>query len=74
MSGDEIKNISEEEAGFEDASEDAFDDEDTGEDEIKNISEEEAGFKDASEDAFADEDTGEDEDDDDSKDVVPVAR
>ena len=51
-----------------------MDDEDTGEDEIKNISEEEAGFEDASDDAFADEDTGEDEDDDDSKDVVPVAR
>jgi hypothetical protein len=61
---DEV-NISDEEAGFEDTSEDAFDDEDTGENEIKNISEEEAGFKDASEDAFTDEDTGEDEDDDD---------
>jgi hypothetical protein len=61
VSGDEIKNISEEEAGFEDASEDAFNNEDTGEDEIKNISEEEAGFQDASEDALKDEDTGEDE-------------
>jgi hypothetical protein len=60
VSGDEIKNISEEEAGFEDASEDSFDDEDPGEDEIKNISEEEAGFEDASEDAFDDQDTVED--------------
>jgi hypothetical protein len=66
-SENEIKNISEEEAGFEDASEDPFDDEDTGEDEIKNICEEEAGFEDTFEDAFNDEDTGEDEDNDDSK-------
>jgi hypothetical protein len=37
LSGDKIKNISEEEAGFEDASEDAFDDEDTGEDESRTL-------------------------------------
>ena len=61
VSGDEIKNISEEEAGLEDASENTLSDEDTGEDEIKNTSEEEPGFEDASEDALDDEDIGEDE-------------
>jgi hypothetical protein len=60
VAGDEIKNIREEEAELEDASENTFDDEDIGEDEIKNTSEEEPKFEDASEDALDDEDIGED--------------
>jgi hypothetical protein len=59
---DEV-NIGEEEAGFEDASEDAFDDA-SSYDEVDKMTEmdysQEAGFEDASEDAFDDQDTGDD--------------
>jgi hypothetical protein len=47
------------EAGSKEASEDVFNDKDTGEVIIKNSSEE-AGFEDAFKDAVDDEDTGED--------------